>query len=256
VAALKRAGFNGVQAGIESLSTPTLKLIRKGVTSCQNLAFLRYAKSIGIDIAWNMMTDLPGEQVEELERMLSLIPLLRHLQPPYIRLTRIQRFSPYFSNPGKYGLSNIRPYDSYFAALPEGVDVENVAYGFEADYRSAYRDHPEVVKRLKKGIKIWQTLWRSGCVPPSLVVTGREDGKFMLVDTRGLPGMKPVSIIGRDEAKVALAFLGLKRGDKLLEWAIERKLVVEMDSAFVPLATGSPDLILEFEEEENLRATC
>jgi hypothetical protein len=76
------------------------------------------------------------------------------------------------------------------------------------------------------------------------------------LDTRGLIGKKQVSIISRDEAKVALAYLGLKRGDKLLEWAIERKLVAEMDSFFVPLATGSPDLILEFEEEEKIAATC
>ncbi len=249
VAALKRADFAAVQAGIESLSTPILKLMRKGVTSRQNISFLRYARSVGLPLFWNMIYDIPGEQLEDLERLLSLMPLLHHLQPPNFSTLRIDRFSLYFSDPEEYGLSNIRPLDSYFAVLPESADVDNIAYYFKADYRSAFRDHPEVRERLKKEIDIWRSLWRRECIPPSLEVVGIGDGKFMLLDTRGLPGTKPISFISRDEAKIALSYVGLKKGDKLLERAVDRRLVAELDSTFVPLATGSPDLILEFEKE-------
>ncbi len=250
VASLKRAGVDVVQAGIESLSTPILKLMRKGTTSRQNLSFLRYARSVGLPVFWNMIHDIPGEQWEDLERLLSLMPLLHHLQPPIFSMLWIDRFSPYFSKPEEYGLSNIRPCDSYFAVLPEGTDVDNIAYHFKADYKSAFRDHPEMRERLKKEIDIWRSLWRLGCIPPSLEVISSGDGKFMVLDTRGLPGTKPMSFISRDEAKVALSNVGLKKGDRLMQWAVDRKLVAEMDSAFVPLATGSPDLILEFEKEE------
>ncbi len=250
VAALKRAGLHLVYAGIESLSTSSLKLMRKGTTSGQNLSFLRYARSVGLPAFWCMIHDIPGEQFDEFERLLSLIPLLRHLQPPFLGVVRIDRFSSYFSDPEEHGLSNIRPLDSYFAVLPESADVGNIAYHFKADYKSASRDHPEVAERLKKEIDIWHSLWRRECIPPSLEVIDIGDGKFMLLDTRGLPGTKPVSFISRDEAKVALSKVDLKKGDKLLEWAVDRRLVAEMDSTFVPLATGSPDLILEFEKEE------
>ena len=157
-------------------------------------------------------------------------------------------------NPGEYGLSNIRPWDSYFAALPEGADIEDIAYHFKADYKSASREHPEVIKRFENEIEIWRNFWRSDCIPPKLMVIRKGDGKFVLLDTRGLPGTEPISIISRDAAKVALSTVDLNRGDKLLEWAIERKLVAELDSAFAPLATSSPDLISEFEEEEKRSA--
>ncbi len=248
VAALKRAGLDLVYAGIESLSTPSLKLMRKGTTSRQNISFLRYARSVGLPVFWNMMHDIPGEQLEDLERLLSLMPLLHHLQPPTFTMLAIDRFSLYFSDPAEYGLSNIRPFDFYFAVLPESADVESIAYHFKADYKSAFRDHPEVRERLKKEIDIWRSLWRLGCIPPSLEVISVGDGKFMVLDTRGLPGTKPVSFISRDEAKVALSNVGLKKGDRLMQWAVDKKLVAEVDSTFVPLATGSPDLILEFEK--------
>ncbi len=249
VAALKRAGLDLVQPGIESLSTPILKLMRKGTTSRQNISFLRYARSVGLSVYWNIMYDIPGEQLEEVERMLSLMPLLHHLQPPDLVLLRIDQFSPYFSDPEEYGLSNIRPWDSYFMVLPENADVDNIAYHFQADYKSAFRDHPEMIERLKKEIDIWRSLWRPEYIPPSLEVISSGDGKFMVLDTRGLPGTKPVSFISRDEAEVALSKVDLKKGDGLMQWAVEKRLVAEMDSAFVPLATGNPDLIFEFEKE-------
>ncbi len=249
MAALKRADLYLVYAGIESLSTPILKLMRKGTTSRQNISFLRYARSVGLPVYWNMLHDIPGEQLEDLERLLSLMPLLRHLQPPSFSRIRIDRFSPYFSDPEEYGLSNIRPFDSYFAVLPESADIGNIAYHFQADYKSAFRDHPEMIERLKKEIDLWNSLWRGEGVPPSLEVIGVGDGKFMVLDTRGLPGTKPMSFISRNEAKVALSDAGLKKGDRLLQWALDNRLVAEVDSVFVPLATGSPDLILEFEKE-------
>ncbi len=250
VAALKRAGLDLVQPGIESLSTPILKLMRKGTTSRQNIFFLRYARSVGLPVFWNMIHDIPGEQLEDFERLLCLMPLLHHLQPPNFSMLWIDRFSPYFSDPDEYRLSNIRPLDSYFAVLPESADVENIAYYFKADYKSAFRDHPEMIERLKREIDIWRSLWRPECIPPSLEVISSGDGKFMVLDTRLLPGTKPISFISRDEAKVALSDVGLMKGNRLLQWAVEKKLVAELDSAFVPLATGSPDLILEFEKEE------
>ena len=49
IALLSAAGIREVQPGIESFDTETLKLMDKGVTGLQNVAFLKWAQQFGVD---------------------------------------------------------------------------------------------------------------------------------------------------------------------------------------------------------------
>lgn len=80
--ALRRAGFVNLQAGIETLNDHLLELLNKGGSLANNIRFLKCYRHTGIKAYWNMLLGIPGEQVEDYEEMLSLIPLLFHLQPP------------------------------------------------------------------------------------------------------------------------------------------------------------------------------
>ena len=63
--AFAAAGVRAIQPGIESLSTPILRLMRKGVTGLQNLRLLKWCAEIGIKPSWNLLYGFPGEPPEE-----------------------------------------------------------------------------------------------------------------------------------------------------------------------------------------------
>jgi len=44
-----------LEVGIESLSTPVLKLMRKGTTLLQSVQFLRQAREMGLEVVWNLL---------------------------------------------------------------------------------------------------------------------------------------------------------------------------------------------------------
>ena len=107
---LKEAGVHSVQPGIESLSTNVLKLMSKGVTALQNVAFLKWCSQYKVLPAWNLLYGFPGENAEDYEQISEIIDSICHLPPPYSTgAVRLDRFSPYFRSPEKYGITGIKP---------------------------------------------------------------------------------------------------------------------------------------------------
>jgi ribosomal peptide maturation radical SAM protein 1 len=249
VVALKKAGVGQIQPGIEALSSALLKRMDKGVSASQNLALLRYARAVELQVNWNLLYDFPGDRLTEYEETLALLPLLHHLSPPVgFSALMIDRFSPYFKSPAKYGISDVRPWPGYAAILPDHADVAKIAYHFDGDYPSAAREHEEIIDRIQDEIREWCRCWTVEGARPTLSVTPLSRDQFLLLDSRGLSGTSEVTFLTRSQASLVLAGsrqAGLKEG----AWALEQKLVVELDGRLVPLATAEPELIDEFEAE-------
>ncbi len=132
LATLVGAGVRRVEAGIESLSTSTLRRMRKGTTALAGVQFLKCARAVGLDVVWNLLWGLPGEDPGEYERMARLVPLLSHLQPPHtVGAFRLDRFSPMFEDPARYGLDDVRPYPAcgYVYRL-DAAALSRLAYSF------------------------------------------------------------------------------------------------------------------------------
>ena len=66
--------MNFLQPGIESLSTPILLLMRKGVTAFQNVRLLKWCAEYGIHVFWNVIYGFWGELPEEYARLARLTP--------------------------------------------------------------------------------------------------------------------------------------------------------------------------------------
>ncbi len=249
VAALKKAGIARLQSGIESFSTPCLKLMNKGVSARQNIKLLRYARSVGLALGWNMLFALPGDQLEEYQHMFEILPLMHHLHPPLgLSHLSIERFSQYFVHPDKYGIRNIHPIDEYSATLPQDADIAKIAYHFVADYKSESKEHPDLMQELKKEIESWRSSWVSDVVVPALAVTDLEKDLYLLLDTRALPGTQEINFLTHDQASVVLTGGSPGSRDEI-DWALKKKLSVNLDSKYVPLATARPELLHKFETE-------
>ena len=116
---LRQAGVRRVEAGVESLSTPVLGLVHKGVTALQCLQFLKWCRELGLTVVWNWLWGFPGEPAPEYQRLARGLERLFHLAPPnYAGPFRLDRFSPYFENPRKHQLEGIAPLPGLPLCLP------------------------------------------------------------------------------------------------------------------------------------------
>jgi ribosomal peptide maturation radical SAM protein 1 len=136
ISLLRDAGVRRLQPGIESLSTTILKLMRKGCNLLQNVQFLRWCRELGVKPYWNFLYGFPGEPASEYLEMAKIIPLLSHLEPPTgCCKIRMDRFSPYFTHPADYGMTQVRARDAYSYVYPfEPESLARLAYYFDFRY--------------------------------------------------------------------------------------------------------------------------
>jgi hypothetical protein len=197
---MSRAGVRQVQAGIESLSTSTLKGMGKGLTAFGNIRFLMACGASGVTVGWNLLIGTPGEGEDVYAGTLALLPLLRHLPPPTGAFpVEIVRFSRYFDHAGGYGLS-LRPHD--FCALTYPFDPDSlsrIARRFVDDSM----DHDTVnawLDRLNAGIAGWRARWlnEDGREPARLCLADDPDRPFVHDSRSGDVVRRPLNRIARD----------------------------------------------------------
>lgn len=195
------AGVTSIQPGIESLSTPILRLMRKGITGLQNVRLLKWCAEIGIRPSWNLLYGFPGEPPEEYERMCELVPSLVHLEPPSFTSIELERFSPYFDRPADFGIEVLGPLPHYsflYSVAPEALN--NLAYDFEFRYLDG-RDPDSYTKNLAEALRRWREVREHAIGSLSY----RRGPGFLLVQDRR-PGLETADYrFDGIEAKIYLA---------------------------------------------------
>lgn len=155
----REAGLTAIQPGIESLSTPVLRLMRKGVTRLQNVQLLKWCTQYGVHPFWNYIIGFPGESPDDYAGQDALVRAIAHLPPPDgWGPVRFDRFSPYFTKPDSFGLRDLRPYPAY-EFVYRGVEEssrKNMAYFFEAEFDGKDRIK-EYTAPLVDALKDWTT---------------------------------------------------------------------------------------------------
>lgn len=247
VVQLKHAGINYTQVGVEALSTNLLKLVNKGVDAEQNIKFLRYAKSVGLLIGWNLLTEIPNENANDWVEFLDLVPMIYHLNPPLlIRPLEIARFSPYHEFPEKYGIHNMTPNEVYSEIFPKTADIENIAWLFNAEYKCATKDNKELNNQIKDVVSEWMNKWKSGKINiPTLKVIKNND-MFLIEDSRF--GDLTREQITREQAQVALFGVAQAHKDNI-QWGEEKKVIYYYEDKYIPLATAHPAVYEELKNE-------
>jgi ribosomal peptide maturation radical SAM protein 1 len=193
---LRDAGVRVLQPGIESLSDAVLKLIRKGVTGLQNIQLLKWCRELGVRPFWNVIWGFPGEPPEEYARMARLIPLLTHLTPPVTYGPfRLDRFSPYYLDGERFGLTDIAPLAPYRHVYPlPDAALRNLAYYFRYRYREP-RHVPGYAEPLERALETWTRTSRR-----SDLFSVPVDGTLLLWDFRP-SAREPLTVLrGLDRA--------------------------------------------------------
>ena len=188
LAILAKAGISRVQVGIESLSTNTLKLMKKGNSSFKNILFLKNCLTYQINPDWNLLVGFPGENEEPYQKYAEIIPKLFHLPPPSgIFPIHFDRFSPYFYFQQEYNL-NLQPYDFYKIIYPfSEEDIKDFAYYFnDQNYnKECYIAVAKWINKLRELVGQWRSRWKEserGNIPN--LTYDSQDAQDVILDTR------------------------------------------------------------------------
>lgn len=177
IEALRAARIAHVQPGIESLSTPVLKIMDKGVDAVRNVRTLRDCESAHLDTTWNLLFGFPGETEDDYWPLIRQIPALVHLPPPSdLTPIQLERFSPNFDRP-ELGFPRRRPADMYRHVydLPQ-TELADLVYLFDTDEAGI---RGEVVDVLEAAIDEWKKRHHDSSLVR--VMTGEE---LWLLDRR------------------------------------------------------------------------
>jgi ribosomal peptide maturation radical SAM protein 1 len=181
---LRAAGITKIQPGIESMSTKLLRLMRKGITTIQNIQLLKWCYEFGIDPSWNVLYGFPGETPEDYGDTPRILRLLYHLRAP-AALTPItfERFSPYHFEREKFSLT-IRPLPYYQFVFPESrVSMDKIAYYFSGKWEGCQGNPYEYTLPVRQTVEEWQQHWRSKKL---FFYYEKGPGFIMLYDNRPL----------------------------------------------------------------------
>jgi len=185
---LAKARVTRIQPGIEAMSTTTLKIMRKGTSAFQNIRFLKHCQRYGVHALWSLLVGFPNEPEEVYRKYYDDLPLLVHLQPPGGSFpVRFDRFSPYFTRAGEYGLK-LTPFKFYEMVYPFSHDeLVELAYFFvDENYQASYvANTSRWLGKLRERIAQWQVRWyqKDKRLKPELTIRQRR-GVPVVFDSR------------------------------------------------------------------------
>lgn len=159
------SNISQIQPGIESLSTPVLKLMKKGTTGPANIYTLRLAQERGLRVHWSILYGFEGETLDHYLHQVELIRRIRHLRPPLgLVLCEVERYSPMYRFPAQHGLRALRPAKWYTFCHPVPPEMlADLAYRFDAD-RSAETTElqRQIAREAAPLIGEWETDYATG----------------------------------------------------------------------------------------------
>jgi len=244
LALMARAGIDRIQPGIESLSSPVLKLMRKGTSAQRNIALLRDCRSLGIGVTWNYLFGFPGEATAHYATVAPLIPAIEHLEPPNdFSPLIVDRFSPYHATPAAFGIEGVEPIAAYRGLFPRAARLDAIAYHFRGRYTTELLDDPGTKLAMGRAIGIWRLQWITRAAPELKIAT--ENGVQVLIDTRRIATTPYIPL--PPEWDCALRLLKRPRarsdlgvGRAVLDALIERHCVIEHEGLLLSVVTREP----------------
>lgn len=116
-----------------------------------------------------------------------------------------------------------------------------MAWLFEGDFQSISKANPSLLKQIDESIKEWILSWKD-IKKRAYLTIWEKDNNLFLIDTRKLCDTKRIQIVNIEQVSVALIGSKSLFFDKYKNWALENKVIIEIEDIFIPLATSSSTL--------------
>lgn len=203
---MKSGGVKAMQPGIEALNSNLLKLMKKGVTSTQNIRFIKDVTKLHMDLNWALLIGFPGESEQHYFHYQESIQHLTHLHPPdVIGGVAFCRYSPYHFKPEEFNLK-LKPISGYYDVYPPLSEevFSNLAYFFEdISVNPEYRNNlNKWYLPLNTLVQNWQDRWsqKDGKLAPELYF----ESDSIVYDSRS--GTSAIHSLSDQQAKMVRFF--------------------------------------------------
>ncbi|MGR9012022.1 MAG: RiPP maturation radical SAM C-methyltransferase [Gammaproteobacteria bacterium] len=233
IKSLAEFGVCSVQCGIETLHSELIKLLRKGQKLHTCISALKWFKTYGIYVFWNVLVQIPGEKQEYYLESAKLMPALRHLPKPAENILPVilTKGAPYWHERHLWNFENLRPNQIYRYIIPSWLDLEAVSFAWECDIEG--RSNMEIWQHghlaIQQEINIWN---EQDCV---LELSGDT-----VTDSRW---GEAVYFTLNDEERDCLVFCDTpKNKDQLdrynaetVDFLIDKQLIIKIEHKFISL---------------------
>lgn len=186
--AMRQAGLEKVQIGIEALSSRMLKKLHKGTTAIENLEVMKHCEELGIENRSNLIVEFPGShQVDVVETLqaIEFAAIYRPLKPVRFWLGL---GSPVCSNGAAFGIKTHFNHPHYKALFPEDISrkVPQVIQAYRGDRVRQKKLWKPVMRRIKQWESDYSARQQQN---PELPVLGyRDGGDFIIIREKSTDG--------------------------------------------------------------------
>ena len=188
LAAMRRAGLEKVQIGIEALSSRMLKKLHKGTTAIENLEIMKHCEELGIENRSNLIVQFPGSDDADVAETLQAIEFATMYRPLNPVRFWLGLGSPVCEDSAAFGIQTHFNHPHYKALFPEDISrkVPQVIQAYRGDRVRQKKLWEPVMRRIKQ----WESDYNA-CKqqnPALPVLSYRDGGDFIIIREKSADG--------------------------------------------------------------------
>ena len=178
--AMKAAGTDEVQIGVEALSTRLLKKLNKGTTAIQNLEIMKHCEELGITNVSNLILHFPGSDERDVEETLRNLEFASVFRPLRFVHFWLGLGSPVWQDPKAFGLKAVFNHPNYAAIFPPVIlrSMQNMIQAYHGDLGHQRKLWRPVKKRVRAWKKAYAEMHQR---PASTPILSYRDGREFLI---------------------------------------------------------------------------
>jgi ribosomal peptide maturation radical SAM protein 1 len=179
--AMRVAGMQEVQIGIEALSTRLLKKLNKGTTAIQNIEIMKYCEMTGIANSSNLILYFPGSDQKDVDETLRNLDFVLCFRP----LKRVHFWlglgSPVWQHPETFGLNSVFNHRNYEHMFPPDV-FKAMRFTIQS-YRGDLGFQRKLWRPVEKKLKTWKKSYGELHKGPGHenILSFRDGRNFMII---------------------------------------------------------------------------
>lgn len=186
LAAMRSAGMEEVQIGIEALSTSLLKKMNKGTTAIQNLEIMKNCETLGIRNKANIIFHFPSSDANDIDETLRSLEFAVRFRPLKIVHFWLGYGSTIYENPKDYGIKAVFNHPNYRKLFPPEIALS--CQFIIQSYRGDIQFQKKLWKPVKQKILEWKSLYETLQSDHSStpVLTFRDGREFLIIREKQL----------------------------------------------------------------------